>query len=416
MKYFLQIFVFLLFASWAGAAGLNRDFGIDLWEDSVLWNDPIQRLTDRLELKSRGESNTTFLSRKYTADDLILGARPYMLQVYTNGKYADRVVIAYANKPDMALELKPSPENLDSPGKIQMELENLFREQIEKDRTAVIAALSDRLGQPQDSGGNSVWKWTGHVMTLAETGESLLLRIEPENRSGAGTTATQKRLSDNIQRGGTGDVLLSGIPAISQGDRNYCVPASWEKYLRYYGIKDINVYDLAKSGGSTISGSYFVPFAAKVSPVLKKRNLEVDFVAGNPSDLNIVRNAISQGLPLIWALDAQNLAQWAQRSMKRKGRLPNDEFEMKGMPAPHALLVVGYNAGFNEIALSDSTELGSNLEVIWINADEAAAAALPNEKEMIVLKKAGSGSSIGGGGSSPSRKVKPLPFKDKKYY
>jgi hypothetical protein len=405
MRILVIVMVMVLFGGLAHAQGLNREFGLNLWGDSTLWDDPIDTVIQRIgipESNSRqGVSQVLF-----DKEAQVLGTRPYTLQIFDNGRNPTHIIIAFANKPDMAFFMKQESGTADLSGSQQVELEETFSKQVVIDREAIEKALFAKLGTPRQSG---QWLWTGTRFLLQETGDSLILRIEPERKAEMTSQAARTRTTDQIQKNANGDVILSGIPSISQGARNYCVPASWEKYLRFYGIDDVNVYDLATSGGSTLDGSQFLPFAAKVAPMLKKRGIEVDFVEGTPGDFAIVRKHIDRGIPLIWALDAQQLGQWAERSQKRSNRLPSMEASFDGDAMPHALLVVGYNAAFQEIALSDSTELGANAKTIWIRASEAKQAVIPGEKEMIVLTKSKSGS----GGN---RSTKAIPYKDKRYY
>ena len=34
------------------------------------------------------------------------------------------------------------------------------------------------------------------------------------------------------------NVVVTDIPMVDQGPKGYCVPATWERYLRYLGIGD----------------------------------------------------------------------------------------------------------------------------------------------------------------------------------
>lgn len=414
----------LLFLVWSFTlpvfgAGLNRVFGIDLWSDSKLWDDDIERVASRLKMDSRGAGETGFYKREYGKDRKVLGTRAYMLQLYPSGNKPGRVVIAFANKPDMANEIAADTNADPGSGEVQLKLETEYRRQLIEDRKMVTETLTQRIGSPTaEDNSSTTWIWSGHSLALADTGDSLVLRIEPSDSRGGQDRAGLGSLRSNVEKNSNGDVILSGIPAISQGARNYCVPASWEKYLRYCGIRDINVYDLAQAGGATIGGAQFVRFAAQVAPELEERGLQVGFVDGDPSNIQHVKSYIDRGLPLMWAMDAQLLGEWALRSVRRDKALPREKFMPTegALPMPHALLVVGYNMRNKEIALSDSTDLGSNLDMIWIHADEAAHVSIPtssNKSEMVVLEKGGGG---GGSAGSGERNTPTVPYSDRKWY
>lgn len=394
-----------LLSSLSYAQGLNREFGLNLWGDSTLWDDSIDSILDRLNIpepnRRQGVSQVLFSDKAE-----MLGTRPYTLQIFDNGKHATHIIVAFANKPDMTYFMKQESASAELSGAQQVELEKKFREQISADREAISKILTGRLGIPRST---DQWLWTGTSFILQETGDSLILRIEPERKGGSPSQVSPVNPSNLIDKKGNGDVVLTGIPEISQGARNYCVPASWEKYLKFYGIDDINIYDLVKEGGTTVDGTQFVPFAAKMAPLLEKRGIEVEFVKGNPGDLNVVRTYIDRGSPLIWALDAEQMPAWVERTRQRSNRLPDGDVPFGEKELPHALLVVGYNSAFQEIALSDSTELGANAKTIWIRASEAEKASTNGEKEMVALKKSGSS-----GGSKHN--IKAAPYKDKRYY
>ena len=59
---------------------------------------------------------------------------------------------------------------------------------------------------------------------------------------------------DHVQRNSeTGDVVIAGIPMVDQGQKGYCVPASSERVLRYYGIR-VDANELAQLANSSAEG------------------------------------------------------------------------------------------------------------------------------------------------------------------
>ena len=50
-----------------------------------------------------------------------------------------------------------------------------------------------------------------------------------------------------------GDVILKDIPMVNQGPKGYCVPATWERAMRYMGVP-ADMYVLAMAGQSGAGG------------------------------------------------------------------------------------------------------------------------------------------------------------------
>jgi len=57
----------------------------------------------------------------------------------------------------------------------------------------------------------------------------------------------------HVKRTDTGDVLIDGIPMVDQGDKGYCVVASAERVMRYYGLK-VDEHELAQIANTSASG------------------------------------------------------------------------------------------------------------------------------------------------------------------
>lgn len=229
------------------------------------------------------------------------------------------------------------------------------------------------------------WGWLSHTLTLKNTSKALLLDITPgkytPNPNPKKSIVTDKKRAATapekyVKREKNGDVYISSIPKISQGSRGYCVPATWEKVLRHNGL-GFNVYDLAEEGNTTVNGSYFSVFTGRIKGMLKPYDYKVEHMRFSPDNLKKVSSYINKGLPIIWHMDAQDLKRWVDRNKHRRGRLPQGSESDVLNPmrwAGHALLIIGYNSREGEIALSDSTELGSGEQVIWIHTSEAKAA------------------------------------------
>ena len=65
-----------------------------------------------------------------------------------------------------------------------------------------------------------------------------------------------------------GDVLIENIPMVDQGPKGYCVPATWERYLRYFDMP-ADMYLLAIVGGTSgIFGTDVNRWDAIMDPII----------------------------------------------------------------------------------------------------------------------------------------------------
>jgi hypothetical protein len=74
------------------------------------------------------------------------------------------------------------------------------------------------------------------------------------NYQGRGVTAIRRsEVKERVKRGPDGDVSLEGIPMVDQGMKGYCVCATAERVMRYYGI-EVDQNELAKAAGALTMG------------------------------------------------------------------------------------------------------------------------------------------------------------------
>lgn len=405
-------FVWICLGSVTQAAGLNGPFGIELWKSPVLWQDDAEETAKRLKLEGANGSYQAFYSDETFK---ILGAQAFGIQINGDKGKVNEAVVSFLNRADMedmvfqellqkeekdlAAQLKKEnkPLKLESvPQEKQNEIrqrvltktEKRIQEQWDKDLEAVKKALNGSAGKmSKEENGASVWLYAGHKLTLVESKDGVSLRIQkPQSavtskQSQKSKTANRARdASRNVERRGNGDVVITGLPAISQGNRSYCTTATWQKLLRYYGVSK-EIFELAEQGGTTTTGTDAMQFTAKMTPELEEDGFQVVMLKGGPDKIPTIKAYIDQGVPVIWNMDARDLALWVLRNPERKSSLPKrsftkDELEKYGQKeqALHTLLVVGYNARYKELALSDSTQMGHGEPEIWVTLEEAKKA------------------------------------------
>lgn len=214
----------------------------------------------------------------------------------------------------------------------------------------------------------------------------------------ASKKAAPFRGPDHITRDtSSGDVVIKDIPMVDQGEKGYCVVATAERVLRYYGIK-ADEHELAQLANSSASEGTSVRAMTeslkKLTARLKIRVrtiYEIDFRAliddyakaakrakesGINSDVREVSQLYSQMKPDILR-DARTKSPSALAGFNRHvktridtgipilwsvtlGVLPDGSKASK--PGGHMRLIIGYNDKTEEILFSDSWGMGHELK------------------------------------------------------
>ena len=206
----------------------------------------------------------------------------------------------------------------------------------------------------------------------------------------------------HVKKEASGDVVISDVPMVDQGQKGYCVVASTERVIRYYGGK-ADEHELAEIANSSASGgtsvNAMIDSLKKLSNRLRVRvrtveafdvpqiqrlvaeynrqakrgrraaeiplgndiDIQAIFTAmdtdvlrdartKNPSELNrFQRNVqahIDQGIPLLWSV--------------MLGKVPEKDIPQNA--GGHMRLIIGYNAKTNEIFYTDSWGPGHELK------------------------------------------------------
>ena len=204
---------------------------------------------------------------------------------------------------------------------------------------------------------------------------------------------------DHVVRLAGGDVKLRNVPMVDQGEKGYCVVASVERVLRYYGAS-VDQHELAQiansdATGGTSTGAMLASLKrltarlgvkvrslyewnlrdflkmledynratkrGKLAPEVELTGQMIDadsyFSRMNPEILKEVRmkssadfgrfkrdiqRSIDEGIPLLWSV--------------RLGIV--GEKEIPQASGGHMRIIIGYNAATNEILYSDSWGIG----------------------------------------------------------
>ncbi len=177
------------------------------------------------------------------------------------------------------------------------------------------------------------------------------------------TTLSRSDLPKFVRKEANGDVYVSGIPMVDQGDKGYCVVASCQRLFGYLHIP-CDQHEIAEIAGSdagrgTSIGAFAVAldkidnkFKVRFKPLLMKspnspspdRNARPDRFAA------MVQENIDKGVPLLWSLQLGLYPEVPPIALQASGG--------------HMRLIVGYNVAQQELLFSDSWGAGHELKRI----------------------------------------------------
>jgi hypothetical protein len=383
-----------------GFAEINAACGLPLFADDNLWDDSIAAVALRLGWPRESETSLDSSYRLYPdASARFLGARPYSQVLYGEEGCAASLSLVFANKGDAVTTATGQLDHRDLRQR-RAEL-RANRKAIEEDEKTVAAALTALFGEPatarfgQGSRTRETvqrWDWRGHAFLLsAPRGEYVTLRLMPSSAADSGgksrlaDAVIRERAASRIERRPNGDVVITDIPMVDQGPKGYCVPATWERVMRWMGVP-ADMYVLAMAGntdaGGGTSGNDII-WGARNAVARAGRRLDSPALKPLPS---AVAKFIDRGLPVMWAMystpefnRAANERVIGRRAMtdpaawsdsleparEAAGRLEKDP------EAAHLCMIIGYNAQTGELAVSDS--YGPGYEERWITSEEAQA-------------------------------------------
>ena len=355
---------------------MNTLFGVEIWQDDHLWDDPTAEVARRMEMKK--ESRTAFMEnhRAYPlGEKKILGEPVYTAALYGETEHARSLSLVFLNQGDTPV----------SGGR-----GGFMADQIEASGMNVHDTLVPVLGKPKrDTLGKGEmrekvwrWDWNDHAIMLSlQDGKYAALRImstDRANRSGRVEKITEgdlkKRMASCVERRDNGDVIIHNIPMVDQGPKGYCSPATWERYLRYMEIPaDMYLLALAahtRAGGGTSSYQMMQATGSLISA--NGRELENIDRSLAPEDIS---EYIDMGLPIMWRFRStpsfqlaanNNTARRNGKEEKKKNDAGQDEDTNSG---GHICLIIGYNKQTGEIAISDSW--GPKFAERWVPFHEA---------------------------------------------
>jgi len=379
---------------------VNKALGLELFADTSLWDDEAKAVADRLAWPLESETTNDASYRLYPRDDYrVLACRPYSCAFLAEQGKPSSLSLMFANKGDsVSIESKAAKDKAKAKER-ETQIKD-FKKAIaadSKDLGDKLTALfgkpvSDRMGQGRAT--SEVvrrWDWNGHAFLLAAPkDEYVALRVlsvksaDEGGRSRVTDAELFARAKARVDRRPNGDVVLKDIPMVNQGPKGYCVPATWERVMRYMGVP-ADMYVLAMAGQSGAGGGTSIQgIASGANDAVRRggRKIETTSIKIDPST---VAKYIDQGLPVMWVMystkDYNDIAD--ARTKERDGMSDPAAWKKslaearKGQKAlqpnrneGHMCMITGYNKVTGEVAVSDSW--GPAFEERWILGIEAS--------------------------------------------
>jgi hypothetical protein len=378
---------------------INTACGAPLFADSDLWDDNADEVARRLELPVESRTSDQSSFRLYPPPEArFFGARPFSQALLAENGLPAGMSLVFANKGDSVGLAAGALQNRDAYARRGELRENrraikADAETLEKSLTALFGPpAAARLGNGRETRENVLrWDWMGHSFLLAAPrGEYVALRIVPSGRTEGGA---ERRISDSaireivrgrVERRPNGDVILRDMPMVNQGPKGYCVPATWERVLRYMGIP-ADMYVLAMAGGTKPGGGTAtddIAWAVRDQVAAAGRRIESPNMKLSPEG---VAEFIDDGLPVIWDMhSSEEFNAVADERMRLRKTMTDpekwtaylkseekaDRDWRKDPEDGHVCMIIGYNTRTGELALSDSW--GPEFTERWVTAEEAA--------------------------------------------
>jgi hypothetical protein len=439
---------------------VNKNMGATLFQAKSLWDEDSVAVAQRLGWPEESKTSTQSSYRLYpsaTAPVIIFGAQAYSCVLYaTNGKPTEASIVfvnigdydwdkkfveeykklkridtsVATSTPEMAPTTSPDGPTPNSTGPPPSPLDGLnlssddradidkkvhydFQKDLKQTAQTITDALTKLFGDPQFvgfGGGTETreqvrrWDWQGHSFLLSNPRDTYVsLRIVPttfaDNYGKADNVSHEDLkalLLQRVKQDPSGDVVVTDIPMVDQGPKGYCVPATWERYLRFLGIP-ADMYVLAMAAGSNMNGTDTAAMVQNVDSLVTLYHRRIDDFSGD-LDLKMIAKNIDKGLPLMWGCsihipferalsrrqaERNAVTDWQKWASDLAAR-DDDEIQREITGAQtaglHQRMIIGYNGTTSEIAISDSWSKA--FAIRWLTLKEANAI---NEGQVYVI-------------------------------
>ena len=364
-----------------------------------LWEEAPDEVAERLGWPRESKTPRQSSFRAYPkASYNLFGARPFSAALYGVGGKVDSLSLVYANKGDF-FGGKSGEAHFEN-DEVTEEAKEKFKNAMEADEASLTSSLTAALGEPtvQRFGEGkskrkvSRWDWGEHALLLsAEDGEYVSLLIQPTSLADDGgkgekiaDAEVRPRIRANVEHRDNGDVIIKNLPMVDQGPKGYCVPATFERCMRYLDVP-ADMYLLAMAGQSNLGGGTSVErLISAVERDVRRKGRKFDLLSESDLRLNRLAKYIDDGIPVIWALQS---TKWFNKTANERTKARREvtdwdawtakteeaRREVKSLSpaedAGHVVIIIGYNKKTGEIAFSDSW--GDRYRERWVVDAEA---------------------------------------------
>ncbi|MFL2913296.1 MAG: hypothetical protein ACJZ64_01530 [Opitutales bacterium] len=373
---------------------INEILGSPMFADNMLWDDNPGEVASRLRWPGESSTETSKSFRLYApANYKFASARPYSAALYGGPASTTGASLVFANKGDCFASAGAGEEHFKE-GEVTKD-PKVLESWIERDEELITERMESLLGKArrQNYGQGSAkrkvsrWDWSGHsfLLSVAE-GDFVSLAVETIERANARGKA--RKVADmhirrvhraNVERRDNGDVVIGNIPMVDQGPKGYCVPATFERCMRYMEVP-ADMYLLAMAGSTGLGGGTHTPtLVESVQKEVWSAGRTFKPLKGHPSFKELMR-LIDSGIPILWGLHSteqfNRIAN--ERTRERVGVSPDSWKEtikdaskqVKGLAKPHIsearhiCIIHGFNKETEEVAFTDSW--GDRYKERWV--------------------------------------------------
>lgn len=384
---------------------LNALLGMPLLQDTNLWDDAAADVAARLHLPLESKTSYQTSYRAYAGPSArLLGARPYSIVLYGDTGGVAQLSLVFANKGDIeGLSVGGDRDSSRADERTRKKALKTYQDKIRADARTIEDTLSAALGKPlsitygEGARGTTerVLRWNAGVHSIllaAPKDEYVAVRIVPRyvaDNEGRGEriadAALRAMLTNRVQRRANGDVIITDIPMVDQGPKGFCVPATWERYLRYVGVP-ADMYVLAMAGETGAGGgTYLTAMQENVSKLVMRHGRRIVTIQ-RPPKIRFIREYIDKGVPLMWTIvvprafymsltaraeERRTVTDWSAWKKRLQASRVNADTLRRDIEGAHICMITGYNLATGEIATSDSW--GPGFEERWMTEAEADA-------------------------------------------
>ena len=378
---------------------INEAIGQRLFNDTNLWDDTADEVGGRLNWPVESATSNSISCRLYAPVDYrFLDARPYSAVFYGSADSVSSFSLVFANKGDCYAAGGVAEEHFKN-GSVTNDPTELAK-MIDRDEEVLTKKLEEVLGKGrrQNFGQGSAkrkvmrWDWNEHsfLVSVAE-GEFVSLSIEKSEV--ADKRGKQEKVADmhirriheaNVEKRNNGDVVIMNIPMVDQGPKGYCVPATFERCMRYMEIPS-DMYLLAMAGNTGMGGGTVIStLVSAVQQEVWAAGRTLKTVDGFLS-FKELEKYLKDGVPILWGMHS---TQWFNDTANRRTAMrrssqsdmwkkiiesADDKVEKMSSPQRgenlHICIIHGFNKITGEIAFTDSW--GPRFTERWISAKEA---------------------------------------------